>query len=65
MNEDFGLMTEAEKAFVEAHDARIRQGERDRIIALLESTDRLTTIEGGALVNYADEAIALIKGENE
>lgn len=42
-----------------------RDLERERIIALLEETDRLTTIEGGSLVNYADEAVALIKGENE
>lgn len=41
------------------------QAERDRIIALLEATDLLKTIEGGALVNYATTAIALIKGENE
>lgn len=41
------------------------QSERERIIALLENTDLLTTIEGGSLVNYADDAIALIKGESK
>lgn len=41
----------------------IRLEERDRIIALLESTKDMTTIEGGQLVNYADHAIALIKEE--
>lgn len=41
-----------------------RKSERERIIALLKATDELRTIEGGQLVNYADTAIALIKGEN-
>ena len=39
--------------------------ERERIIKLLEGTDLLKTIEGGALVNYADTAIELIKGEQK
>ena len=39
--------------------------ERERIIALLEATDLLKTIEQGVLVNYAEDAIALIKGENK
>lgn len=42
-----------------------RKSERERIITLLKATDELTTIEGGQLVNYADIAIALIKGENK
>lgn len=37
--------------------------ERERIIKLLEATSDLTSIECGELVNYADTAIALIKGE--
>lgn len=40
-----------------------RKTERERIITLLKTTDLLTTIEGGELVNYADTAIALIKGD--
>lgn len=36
-----------------------------RIIKLLEGTDLLKTIEGGAFVNYADTAIELIKGEQK
>ena len=40
--------------------------EQNRIIALLEANASFfTTIEGGTLVNYADDAIALIKGENK
>ena len=39
--------------------------ERERIINILKSTNRLTTVEGGTLFNYADEVIALINGENE
>lgn len=39
--------------------------ERERIIKLLEDTDLLKTIESGALVNYADTAIELIKGEQK
>lgn len=42
-----------------------RKNERERIISLLKATDELKTIEGGALVNYAETAIALIKGENK
>ena len=40
-----------------------RKAERERIIALLKATDELKTIEGGELVNYAETAIALIKGD--
>lgn len=43
----------------------VRNQERERIIALLEETDLLKTIEGGSLTNYAETAIALINGENE
>ena len=41
------------------------EDERYRIINILKSTNRLTTVEGGTLFNYADEAIAIIKGENK
>ena len=40
-----------------------KQLEQSRIIKLLEETDLLRTIEGGSVVNYAEDAIALIKGE--
>ena len=42
---------------------RFRELERERIIKLLEATSDLTSIECGQLVNYADTAIKLIKGE--
>lgn len=35
----------------------------ERIIKLLKETDLLKTIEQGAMVNYAEDAIALIKEE--
>jgi len=39
--------------------------ERERIIRLLLESKLLITVESGALTNYAEIAIALIKGENK
>ena len=42
-----------------------KAAERERIIKLLKETDLLRTIEGGSVVNYAEDAIALIKEETK
>ena len=47
------------------HDAEVAKATEERIIKLLKETDLLRTIEGGSVVNYAEDAIALIKGEQE
>ena len=44
---------------------RFRELERERIIKLLLETKLLTTVESGTLTNYAELAIALIKGEQK
>ena len=59
MDEDFGLLNDKERAFVDAYTEKIRAQERERIIALIEAKD-----EWHYAFSDVSDIIALIKGEN-
>ena len=58
--DEFGILTEAEIKFVQAHNENIRREERERIIALIENTEHSFWVDC-----RPSELIARINGGNE
>lgn len=58
--DEFGILTEAEVKFVQAHDENVRREERMRIVKLLEAQG----LEYRPLAEYPGNLIALVLGDD-